>query len=515
MLKTAFLKILTLLSIVLIASGCLDSAARKGRPYITSSSTTGDTTPPTTDTNNTGQRIKDGLILQADFCACSSGKPTISNNCIQACSESTTSGSSTNVLTVNTLFSPEIQLNSNITDLNDWCNKELGDGVVAPNCKLQVTSIQPASTQLLSINDLTAGSAQFTVNLTPLSQHVVYKVSLKEVVSGIESTYIQFDIRDIETTTQPVNGLIDIMPISQYGCLTRKGSTENNSNTYNNFARYHYYYKYNNKPDPLTDDNQFLICHDEQDSKVDTVELPRLNLVPHFFSLWSLNDDLFFNDSTGKKKILTELEKRSKILNNNNTVTVPSNLFGEFSWETSPGSGAKKLGYYMVSWHDDSAGRSFCPNNENYNSGDVLFRAMKDYLPETEGAYFAQAKAESITIGSTSIAQDTIVIREGILKQIWFYKKDNLNIKPDDITSKSETTYFYWPPHECVYNESCDNKNDFYPYLRRPEQRTYTVRSQSDLSNTTSGTGGNIEPDKPSSDKRFGCIPKLQITTTD
>jgi hypothetical protein len=153
----------------------------------------------------------------------------------------------------------------------------------------------------------------------------------------------------------------------------------------------------------------------------------------------------------------------------------------------------------MQPWINGTTGRAFCPTQENYNGTDPTFKIMKDVVGvDTEGLYLAEKEPEVLTTDdgtSTPAPQDVLIIREGLLKQIWFYYENNTHFVPDAITATQKTIYFYWP---------ADPIN---PLIRKSTQKIYTVRAPDEIGKNGSQTGltSTIRP----SDRRFGCVPAL------
>jgi hypothetical protein len=87
-----------------------------------------------------------------------------------------------------------------------------------------------------------------------------------------------------------------------------------------------------------------------------------------------------------------------------------------------------------------------------------------------------------------------MLIRENVLKKIWFYLDRGIPLEPDDYTATQKSISFYWPP----------NENYIDPYVFRPGvQKQYTIKDIKELRDP-SNVGYRSTPDK-----RIGCIPSL------
>ena len=100
------------------------------------------------------------------------------------------------------------------------------------------------------------------------------------------------------------------------------------------------------------------------------------------------------------------------------------------------------VGYFMIPFINTTTGEGFCPKQENYNGNDPLFRVLKDYIGvDTEGVYLAERESLAVTNDSgipEEARQDILIIRETLLKKIWFYYENNQHLEPDEITSTNK-----------------------------------------------------------------------------
>jgi len=441
-------------------------------------------------------RPTDEVYINKDFCACNAAVPDIINNCEAFC---VSNPSTTPTLFVNTTMGPNISLNAELGNLHNWCNVEIGDGLTGPACFLEV--FDGTGTTDLSIEN-SAGSNSFKVNISSLAINKTYVATLKEKGSGSNAKSQSFQIRRINYSTDPVadETPLKIMPASQYTCLTRAGTVVPAGNLYENAARLHYYFSSNNNPPSLPPGNPFLFCHDvtlfgDNDSPL----YDRLELIPQHFALWDQSDIRFADQNANSRADINETIQQTLLDDHGITKTI--NIFGLLTWPNRPNidGPAPNLGFYMVPWIDPVSGRAFCPDQTHYNGNDKLFNILKEVVGvSTEGIYMAVKEPELLTNndGTPVLAPtDIIIIRENLLKNIWFYYENNQHFVPDEITATQKTIHFYWP---------ADPVN---PYIKKSSQKIYTVRRPSELSvgSDQVGLSTSVSP----ADKRFGCAPAL------
>ncbi len=439
-------------------------------------------------------RPSGAVFVKSDFCACKNGKPDIVNSCDTFCSSK--SGTSSTLYGSVTL-GPEIELNNELGNLERWCNAEItGSDFTAPGCFLQV--YDGSSTQSLPIT-IPANGNSFTVNIESLNYKKVYVATIVESQSGSNAKSSSFQIYKKEPDTSTVQGPLKIMPVSQYTCITRL-ATENSGNfTFEKEARIHFYFASNATPPSLPAGIQTTVCHDiNTHGRDDSPLYPRLELIPQHFALWDQSDIRFVDlDNDGRPDINQEIETR---LRQEAGITRSLNTFNLLNWPNMPTVDGlnqvenPNVGFFMLPWINPQSGRAYCPGQDDYNGPDPIFQILKEVVGvDTEGIFFAES--EPVTQSPGSFTQDVIIIREGLLKKIWFYYENNQHFVPDEVTSASKTTRFYWPA----------DTND--PYVRKSTQKIYTVRYPTDIGKegATQGLNNTIRPP----DKRFGCAPAL------
>jgi hypothetical protein len=436
------------------------------------------------------------IFIKRDFCSCINGRPDIINNCDSFCASKT---DSTPVLFGSVTLGPAIELNNELQDLNGWCKNEItGSNQTAPACVLEVWD----GSAIQSLNITTnAGSNSFTANIANLPLNTTFVAKIKESSSGAVSN--EFQIRRIEQETGDGGGTttpLKIMPVSQYTCINRTGTCGALSDPDEIFLcgfREYYYFPSNSTPLSLPPGSHFLLCHDTQFGIDDSPLFPRLELIPQHFSVWSQSDIRFADqDQDGSPDINKMIQDR--LLSEYN-VQRTINIFGLFNWPNRPAVDntsptAPNVGFYMQPWIDGITGRGFCPTQINYNSTDPTFRILKETVGvDTEGIYLAVKQPDASS--TTSQGPGLMIIRENLLKQIWFYYENGQHFVPDEVTSTQKTIMYYWPP------DPVD------PYVKKSTQKIYIVRAPEEISGNGSTTGLATIIRPP--DKRFGCVPSL------
>ena len=449
----------------------------------------------------------DNAINISSFCGCLGNEPIIQNNCASYCSGKNTGEDE--LLFVDVILDPEIESNPLYGSLKNWCGVEIGDGKTNPSCNLELTDNNGSSISLPIENFLSSKS--FSVDMKTLGSGVTYIAKIVETTSGSDSSTFQVR-RLIEDTSVDFTGPLAVHHVSQYTCMTRSGTSDGINFSWLNALRLHYYFSPNNPPPslpPVT--NGQVYCHDINIyGLTDSPLYERLEHIPHHFSVWNYRDTRFVDtDGNGKEDINDILKQR--LLDEYN-ITKEVQIFGTLKWPNvipvSDSGGSTDstgdnpiLGYYMIPWVNSTTGKGFCPTQEHYNGTDPMFRVMKDYIGiDTEGIFLAEREALSMldAEGNTIIAPtDVLVIREKLLKKIWFYYENNQHLEPDAFAAENKTVMFYWPP----------DIND--PYVRKSTQRIYTVRSSENIGSGDANGSSDLQTSIRPPDKRFGCVPSL------
>lgn len=445
------------------------------------------------------------IYVNRDFCSCLEGKLDLLNNCSSFCAGRPV----TNVATLygSVTIGPEVELHPLLGNLYNWCNVTLNEKEVAPSCSLMLYNGSGYEAPL-SV-ELTQNSNSFTVNLTSVSKNTTYVAHIVENSSGAVTTSFQIRRVDPPDDESGTNGVLKMMPVSQYTCLRRNGNTTSSGNYFNHAIRNHYFFPYNQNPPSLPPNSTYVVCHDKNMQEDDSPLLPRLELIPQVFSVWDQADARFYDVSPQNSKLDINDLIEAKLLEKG--IKQEINFFGELTWPNWPytDANAPRLGYYLQPWLNNETNRGFCPTQSDYNGNNPIFNILKELVGvETEAIFLALREAEVLrdkdgnpeidpTSGEVTKAPDDIlIIRESLLRQIWFYFENGTHYRPDDITANNRTIMFYWPP------------DPINPYIRKSTQKIYTVTAPENISQSAQyGIRTTLRPP----DKRFGCVPKLEI----
>jgi hypothetical protein len=469
----------------------------------------------------------DGAVLiQSGMCGCESGKPITLGNCVPVCNSKP--NNTTPTLYMETKVTAEIEL-TDLQNLSGWCTKELVDpntgttveGGTNPTCVLEA---KDENGSIKNLNFTPASNNNFAVDITTLEEDMTYRLTIVETTSGAKSNTMQVR-RVSEVPDEPTSGPLWLMPVTQYTCMNVTTSQDNQSVFYEDASRIFYYFIPETRPDPMPDGVVNLYCHDVFTYGFTDNGNERLEETPGAFTLWNKWDPRFFNlNGTGSDYDINDIIQQ-KVIDMGFSLNDTPNIFYPFEWFGKPsitldqsgnpsadsgstgGSGSASnqkeiLGYYMTPWIDQSTFKAYCPKSEHYFSDNQLFAAMKEVVAvDTEGIYIAKKEGLNSTF---------ILVRETLLKQIWFYEENGQNIEPNNDTIVGKKIQFYWP---------ADTNT---PFIKKSHQVTYTIYGTQDLANlnnsggvsgttqaggnsSSGSTGGNSN--YPPHDKRVGCVP--------
>lgn len=437
------------------------------------------------------KRPTDQIFVKKDYCSCLQGKPDILNNCDAFCAGRNTT---TPTLFGSVTLGQDVALNPELGNLFNWCTKEIGDGLTGPSCFLE--AFDGTSTARISI-EIPANANTFSASLQSLAFNKTYVTRIVEQTSGARSSAFQIIRKKQNTDPLGPDGPLKIMAVSQYSCVKRSANVVDSDYFFENAIRQHFYFASNNSPPPLPPGDPLVLCHDPATGINDNPLKPRLELIPQHFAVWDQADLRFIDvqPQDGSPDINTQIQDR---LVNEFGVSASINLFGLFTWPNSPNSGPQNLGIFMQPFVNPTTGKAFCPGRQQYDGDDPIFKILGEVIGvPTEGVYLAEKEPEALFDSDGNlleVPQDILIIRENLLKQVWFYFENGKHFVPDEITANTKTIRFYYPP-------DLDE-----PYVRKSTQRIYTVRSPQNL-----GQSGNVglNTSIPAPDKRFGCIPAI------
>ncbi len=464
------------------------------------------------------------VFVNKNFCSCLEGNADSLNNCESFCSDK--SHTEVPTLYASVTLGPEIELNEKLETLYNWCFTEINDNNNAPSCILR---LYDGINTIDLTPKISTSSNSFTAELIAVDQNRTYIVKLIEITSGAESTPFQIHRIDLDENND-YQGSLKIIPISQYTCITWATVT-GHSVFYDNTIPYDYkdaasrtlYYYFPNNIDsssltlsPAQIVNDRIFCHDINIQPYDSPLLDRLEEVPHAFTLWDSSDLRFFDINPTDSVLDINGIIQQELLDIYN-IQQDIKIFAELDYYSRPPVMAEsqddnvntimRLGFYMQPWVSHKTGLGFCPTEVEYNGTDPIFRILKDIIGvPTEAIYLAKKEPESLTdengnIITTGDSGDSIplptvyiIIRESLLKKIWFYYNDGRHYTPNDETAGQQSVMFYWPP---------DVNN---PYIQKSEQKIFTIVDPTNLSSTEDlGLRTSVSPP----DKRIGCVPNM------
>jgi len=450
------------------------------------------------------KRPTGAVFVKSDYCACQNSTPLILNNCVAFCNGKSTNNEET--LFVNVNLGPAIELNESLGSLKNWCSKEIDDGKVKPSCKLELRD--SSGTRFIEVKEADIGTKSFKADIKTLPKDITFVARLVENTSGAASNEFQVRKFTFVGNQPPPTGPLKLMSSAQYTCVRRAGSGSPDGIDFNNMIRFHFYFAANKLPPSLPPTGDGIVfCHDINTYGLnDSPLFPRMELIPQHFSVWDESDPRFVDsDANQKEDVNDEMQRR---LLQEYGITKTIKIFGKLSWPnvipTGSGGGsavAPSIGYFMQPWVNSLTGRGFCPTQEHYNGSDPTFKVMKEIIGvDTEGLYISEREPLTVVDGNGNQIQapsDFLLIRENVLKKIWFYFENGRHYIPDDISAGQKTIMFYWP---------ADVQN---PYIRKSTQYIYTVKSIQDLNTGGAGTNTGISTSIRPPDKRYGCIPSL------
>lgn len=515
--------IIFILSTLLMLSSCQETAPRS-RELITSGNSVSDDN----DTDDGGEQVVEDptrptgqIVFKKDRCICQAGKSTVVNDCTNFCANKLDQQEY-----LYAEFTPglDIVTNQQLQNTRGWCSNPIlndnGEAIDGGNasCALEYTSSSGATGFFDAIEWLGDNSLRINVS-GQMIEGSIYLLTLKELSSGAKTNTVQLLKGEVEDP-QAELGPLKISPVNQYTCMSLGYSQDEETGDLflDNAYPLHFYYVNSNTPPTVPPNVINIYCHDIQNpsyTRYDKPEYPRLELVPGTFNFWGESDPRFYD--TNQNTILDVHEEIKEYVDSKNGTYDPSTqqIFFPFSWPNFPysatsGDGSTTggqtenqfLGYIMTPWIDQSTFKAYCPNDTHYYSNNPVFQAMRDLIGvNTEGLYMAIKETETTTDenGNVTVASnDYLLIREGMLKKVWFYYQNGQKFKPTNENVGNLTVHFYWPP----------DPNS--PFIKKSNQRLYTVRHPQDLSGNPAADNQQLRTNLRPHDKRFACIPAIE-----
>lgn len=500
--------------------GCEDNIPRDRPTFnnssITSSSATTEEEEETeeeTDETVVEMTRPDGaIVIQPGSCACNKAGEAISvGNCKEYCS------SVSNPPDPDTFYF-DVQVTTAISetylqDVAGFCSTQTG---IDPedetaSCYIEVKDQNGNTLDPIGFQPA-AGKTKFSIPVSNLGKDTTYRLSIVETNTGARSTSTQLRM-DEDIIVDNIGGPLALMPVNQYACMFRSGEFDQNTGELFVTAvnRFHFYFTSESRPEPLLPSSLPSVnCYDMQTYGNTPINSPLLEETTNSFTVWNKNDPRFYQlDGSEELRvhelIKQELEFQGQTVEDNivlfETFQWPSGIndgdesIGSDSEASTPTTITSEVGFYMTPFLDTSNYKAYCPTRYHYESSNPLFKAMKEIVAvDTEGLY--AAKQDNVC--------DFILIKESLLKQIWFYIEGGQHIQPTEQTVAGKKVQFYWP---------ADTNS---PYIKKSHQRVYTLKAATEIScgdnsNTSSGSndGSGNRTNFPTHDKRIACIPKL------
>lgn len=463
-------------------------------------------------------RPSGAIVVQSNHCGCQNAQPITIGDCDALCAERQSSSDGLAKLFFDVELTEAITLDT-FEDVAGWCNTEIIDpntnepAALGVGCSLEVKNQAGAVVETIPF-DPAQGQVSFSIDITALAEDETFRMTIVEASSGATST--TFQVRRFSDLLQGPSGPLQLMPVNRYSCMIRDVAVVDGSATITNVERFHMYFNSETRPEPLQPGtvSQFY-CHDIEIYGSNPINSPLLEETTGVFTLWFKDDPRFYDllDGDGQMDInnliYQEVQLQGASLPSVPTLFAPLNWMSAFDdGDATPGGdgGAtttvsvvnKDLGYYMTPFLDDTTYKAYCPTQNHYYSSDPLFKAMKDLVGVgTEALYVA--KQDNVT--------NFLLINESVVQPIWFYIENGQHIQPTTETIQGKQIQFYWPADPSS------------PYIKKSHQRIYTIKSASELSDSSSNsasgvngstnTTGGISNTYPTHDKRIGCVPLL------
>lgn len=455
-------------------------------------------------------RPDNNIFVDGGFCVCKNQKVASINSDV-----SCTATCSTKNVSVATLYGAVsvgalIQGNEKLKNLHGFCTSDLDNNPSnAASCKLIAKDSLGSESSINLVT--TSGSNNFSATLEGnLNFNTTYTLKIKETGSGVEnagSDSFHVRLKEPDDDGLDIIGDLRIKLVGQYSCFIRIPAEDNatKENYYLDTANYHFYLPANTPVTPMAAGVvDRLFCHDyiKENSLNDSPKFTRLEFIPDHFALWDINDPRFIQDGSNLTVDFLIQEEMEKLnVSNPPLKSYFSQLNGCVAPDDSGGPCISSIIGMALRPFVDSSGKSFCPGISDYIGDNPEMVALGQVLGNpTEGVYYAEGPKQTLVISETGETQqfdsDVIMIRENILKKIYFhFGAGGLPIKPKPST-ENQPTYFYWPP-------DYDN-----PYVQKlGYQKLYTVKTISELINKDRVT--EVPSTLTPHDRKTACIPAL------
>lgn len=272
------------------------------------------------------------------------------------------------------------------------------------------------------------------------------------------------------------NAALEQIGLLEYRCIVSNQETEYEAN---------YYFTSIRRPTPVPDSQVRSFFCNSQGRFIDHHTISRRE-EKEVLKLFSPIDSGFLDiDQNGAFDVNDRL---SELLN------LKISLFGEINDSIGPFDEADgPIGYYHLPFSTPYT--SYCLEEWSTSPDDL---AVKNELGvnTTMGLYVGLRFAEYDQRGKPVCkSADKVYITEADISQVWFYIKNNQQIRPTSSEEiRSNEMYFYYPP------------NREHPFAKGRHQDLYIVTNAQKINGCPTGipklTG------YPTADRRIGCVPK-------
>ncbi len=436
-------------------------------------------------------------VKLSNLCACQDGLPIqldTSETCQRFCSTVKPEAA----VYLDAQLNQEVLATFGITSLYEWCTKdrtdEFGDVTSANSgCVIRAKDSLSGQTQELKV-EVAVGSNQLVANLPEgFRNNVNYQLILVENSSESISTSIQF--MKVDAFTAGSSEAIGVIGVKRYQCNVAYINEDQSLPPISYQYEKNFYISATN-PEilPLSFIQQFSIfCHARYPAFLDSPGEARIGIQEEF-PMFHPNDPKFWDlDKDGRLAIEELLEAKTD-------ETFEEGLFSSITYQTSPSSTAKTMGFMLHPIIEQNASR--CPKISDYNSSDTLYQALGEVFKfnnqqfELEPLYEAKRLPLNI-IGAGNIAypeptterfgEDIIYVRKSQIDTQWYtYAGPDLTTEVQLNQDGSNIA-----PGTDVFFKIRSNIAAGNPF------RTYKIRH-------AGGSDQGI-----THDKRIGCIPSI------
>ena len=502
-------RILIILATLLLLAACTDNIPR-GRPTLSLDTplvTQEDLIDDEQLEDEVVQRPSGAILIQADACACKNGEPISIGDCAGICANKQSNADENSTLFFNVQLTEAITLDI-YQDVAGWCSTLPGEET-SNQCNIEVKDEDGAILTLPF--DPAPGATAFSLDVGGvLDFDETYRITITESTSQARSTTIQLRLFS-ELIDDTIGGPLALMPVNNYACLFRDGFFDEATGELiiENVSRFHFYFIPETRPEPLTPATVPTVnCYDIEAYGNTPINSPLLEESTGVFTAWNKDDPRFFDLSGNGTRRIHELIEQNVELQGQSLANTPE-LFFPLTWQNGfddgnqvPGQPASsnlsttsaQLGFYMAPFLDEVTFKAYCPTRLHYYSDSPLFRAMREVVAVDTEALYA-AKQNNVC--------DFLLIKESLLKQIWFYIEGGQHIEPTNNTVQGKQVQFYWPP----------DVNS--PFIKKSHQRVYTIKGSTEITcndsslNDGGQNSGGVPSNIPPHDKRIGCVPVL------